>query len=178
MAASNSQFAHDWVDEKILNFLQFLQVPLRNAAKECKCEQLETLANQLQLASGAFILAEGQTKVAQKLALFGYAQVLQSKLVETDESDGVERLEPEKLQAGYLPKYRDVHAEDLQQVCLAFAHVLQNMDYGKLARYLSFFGDQAFHTAKCMVPDPSLLEDARAQLSSGDEVPEGGPSSI
>lgn len=168
MAASNSQFAHDWVDEKILNFLQFLQVPLRHAAKECACEQLETMANQLQLASGAFVLSSGEEKLVQKLALFRQAQQVQGLLVGPDESEGVERLSPEKLQAGFAPKMQDVHAEHLKPICEALAHVLTHMDYGKLARYLTFFGDQAFHTALHMELDKDFADQMNRQLVDRD----------
>jgi len=168
MAASNTRFAHDWVDEKILNFLQFLQVPLRHAAKECACEQLETMANQLQLASGAFVLSSGEEKLVQKLALFRQAQQVQALLVGPDESEGVERLSPEKLQAGFAPKMQDVHAEHLKPICEALAHVLLNMDYGKLARYLTFFGDQAFHTALHMELDKDFADQMNRQLVDRD----------
>lgn len=164
MAASNSQFAHDWVDEKVLNFLEFLQRPLRQAAAECQCEQMEVLANQLQLAASAFMLADGPQKTQQKLALFSYAQMVQGMVAGEDQSEDVERLSPEKLQLGFRPKMLDVHAEHLQPLCEAAAHVLHNMDYGKLARYLTFLGDQAFHTAKCTDLSDEAMKEARAQL--------------
>lgn len=179
MAASNTRFAHDWVDEKILNFLKFLQVPLRNAAKECACDQLSTMANQLDLLAGAFTMADEQQKLLMRLDLFRRAQDAQKLLVEFDESEGVERLSPEKLQAGMCPKLQDVHAEHLKPICEALAHVLLNMDYGKLARYLTMFGDQAFNTAKHMEFDPQFLQALQQQLGPVGPGDEGQvPSSI
>lgn len=182
---ASQKFGDKWVDEKVLNFLEFLQHPLRNAAQACDCDQLNTVANQLELARGAFLLCDAAQRDQYKLMLYSYTQQLQALLVEEDRSEGVEQLSPEKLQLGFKPKLQDVHAEHLKQFCDAFVHILQNMDYGKLARYLTMFGEQAFNTSlHCALPE-ELQASLKAQLQDGNndddadaEQEQSAPSSI
>lgn len=178
MASQN--FGDKWVDEKVLNFLEFLQYPLRNAAQACECDHLEEAANKLELARGAFLLCDAEQRDQHKLLLYSYMQQLQAFLVKEDQSEGVPKLSPEKLQLGFKPKLQDVHAEHLKQFCDAFVHILQNMDYGKLARYITMFGEQAFNTSlHCALPD-ELQASLKAQLQDGGEAEQeqSAPSSI
>ncbi len=162
-----SQFEKNWVDEKVVNFLDFLQVPLRDAAAQSECPQLGLMINALEAGAAMFTMMDRESKEFYKLVLYEKVQKAQSYLsIEDEKAPPEERLSPEKLQMGLLPKMKPVTAEAVQGVCDALAYALTHADHGKLARYITMFGDQAFYTALCMKLDPAIESAVREQMSS------------
>jgi len=182
MANAVQNFGNKWVDEKVLNFLQFLQIPLRSAAEACDCPHMDECANKLELVRGMFVVADYDQRDRMKKDLFGWAYFAQATMCEPDTRKEAPQLSPEKLQMGGQPLLMPVQAEKLQGFTKALVHILENMDYGKLARYLTMFGEQQFEMWNHTELPTDVKEAALAQLrdngDGADEQEQSAPSSI